>query len=140
MKQMEGVAIRQDLEKRVHLLEEKLKKVEGFIPEATKKYREKLAKVLAEFAPTPEDKERLAKEAALYADRIDITEEITRFDAHLKQLKKATEGKTLDFILQEMMREANTMGNKAQDANISKEVVGMKAELEKIREQIQNVE
>jgi uncharacterized protein (TIGR00255 family) len=140
MKKKEGLAIHEDVDQRAQFLKETVLAVEQLAPQATAKYREKLTKILSEFAPTQEDRERLFKEAALYADRVDITEEVIRFHSHLKQLLDAREGKTLDFILQEMMREVNTMGNKAQDATISPLVVAMKAELEKIREQIQNVE
>ena len=140
MKKNEGFSIQQDVLKRSKFLLLRVQDVEKIAPDATAKYREKLTKVLSDYALTSEDRERLSKEAALFADRLDITEEIIRFHSHLKQLALATEGKTLDFILQEMMREVNTMGNKAQDATISSHVVAMKAELEKIREQIQNVE
>lgn len=146
MKKKEGVAIYQDVFKRVLILETNLKEIEKNAPNATLKYREKISKILSEYCVTPEDKERVIKEAAIFADRVDITEEITRFKSHLVQLNQLANsndpfiGKTVDFLLQELMREVNTMGNKAQDHQISVKVVVMKAELEKIREQIQNVE
>lgn len=89
--------------------------------------------------------ERLLKEVALFADRSDITEEVTRLEAHLEEMKRLfscpdTVGRTLDFTLQEIGREVNTIGSKANDIEISKKVVILKTELEKIREQVQNLE
>jgi uncharacterized protein (TIGR00255 family) len=91
------------------------------------------------------DPNRLAQEAALWADRSDITEEIVRAESHLKQFRSMTEsegpaGRALDFLLQEINREVNTMGSKGGDAHLSQLVVVLKSELEKIREQVQNVE
>ncbi len=91
------------------------------------------------------DSGRLRQELAVYADRCDVTEEVTRLDSHLSQFdrtlnRQGSVGKTLDFLLQEMGREINTIGSKANDADISMHVVKIKAELEKIREQVQNVE
>jgi uncharacterized protein (TIGR00255 family) len=91
------------------------------------------------------DETRLIQEMALFAERIDIAEELTRLNSHINQFYKLTEsqepaGKKLDFLIQEMNREVNTMGSKANDALISQEVVEIKAELEKMREQIQNIE
>jgi uncharacterized protein (TIGR00255 family) len=91
------------------------------------------------------DLPRLNQELALYADRCDITEELVRLDTHMVQFERALQGtepvgKTLDFLLQEMGREVNTIGSKANDAEIRTNVVRMKAELERMREQIQNVE
>jgi uncharacterized protein (TIGR00255 family) len=95
-------------------------------------------------APAPED-ERLVKEIVYYADRSDISEEVTRLESHFAQfdgLATSTEpvGRTLDFLAQEMNREINTIGSKAGDADIAREVVTLKTELEKFREQAQNVE
>ncbi len=91
------------------------------------------------------DANRLNQELAVYADRSDISEELARLDSHLTQFEgglKSREpvGKTLDFLLQEMGREVNTIGSKANDADLAMHVVRMKGELEKIREQVQNVE
>ena len=91
------------------------------------------------------DDERVLKEVALYADRIDITEELTRLESHFGQFTDYTQstspvGRTLDFLSQEMNREVNTIGSKANDPQISRLVVLMKSELEKFREQVQNVE
>jgi len=91
------------------------------------------------------DDEKLVREVAFFADRSDITEEITRFHSHLKQTleRMASDepvGRALDFLMQELFREINTIGSKANDAEIAARVVHVKAELERIREQIQNVE
>jgi len=91
------------------------------------------------------DPNRLAQEAAFLADKSDITEEIVRVESHLRQFQTIMEsggpvGRTLDFLLQELNREINTIGSKAGDARLSQIVVGVKSELEKIREQVQNIE
>ncbi len=91
------------------------------------------------------DPSRLGQELAVYAERCDVTEEITRLGSHLLQFKRALKtrgsvGKTLDFLLQEMGREVNTIGSKANDTEISMHIVKIKGELEKIREQVQNIE
>jgi uncharacterized protein (TIGR00255 family) len=102
----------------------------------------RVEKLLGDVIP---DLPRLNQELAVYADRCDITEELVRLDAHMVQFEQAVQhsepvGKTLDFLLQEMGREVNTIGSKANDSAITSEVVRMKAELERLREQIQNVE
>ncbi len=94
---------------------------------------------------TDEDRERLRKEVVLFADRSDITEELTRLESHFGQFDQCLGnpepvGRTLDFLAQEMNREINTIGSKANDAAIAREVVTLKAEIERIREQAQNVE
>jgi uncharacterized protein (TIGR00255 family) len=93
----------------------------------------------------PIDEGRVATEVAMFADRCDITEEITRFRSHLAQARQMTHGegavgRTLEFIVQELGREANTMGSKANDLEITRAVIAIKGELESLREQIQNVE
>jgi uncharacterized protein (TIGR00255 family) len=93
----------------------------------------------------PLDDERLVKEVVIFADRCDITEELTRLASHLSQFCEQLQahepvGRTLDFLTQEMNREINTVGSKANAAEVSQQVVKMKAELEKIREQVQNIE
>jgi len=102
----------------------------------------RVEKLLGDAIP---DLPRLNQELAIYADRCDITEELVRLDAHMVQFEQAVQhsepvGKTLDFLLQEMGREVNTIGSKANDSAITAEVVRMKAELERLREQVQNVE
>ncbi len=93
-----------------------------------------------------DNEERLLREVCVYAEKIDISEELTRFDSHLKQFaelisgEKEGVGKTLEFVLQEMNREANTIGSKTSDVEVTKSVIAIKSELEKIREQLQNIE
>jgi uncharacterized protein (TIGR00255 family) len=110
--------------------------------EAFDRMKLRVEKLLGETVP---DLPRLNQELASYADRCDITEELVRLDAHMVQFEQAVQqsepvGKTLDFLLQEMGREVNTMGSKANDSAVAAEVVRMKAELERLREQVQNVE
>ena len=110
--------------------------------EAFDRMKLRVEKLLGETIP---DLPRLNQELAIYADRCDITEELVRLDAHMVQFEQAVQhsepvGKTLDFLLQEMGREVNTIGSKANDSAIAAEVVRMKAEMERLREQVQNVE
>lgn len=110
--------------------------------EAFDRMKLRVEKLLGDAIP---DLPRLNQELAIYADRCDITEELVRLDAHMVQFEQAVQhsepvGKTLDFLLQEMGREVNTIGSKANDSAIAAEVVRMKAELERLREQVQNVE
>ena len=93
----------------------------------------------------PVDEGRVAAEVAIFADRCDISEELTRFRSHLAQMRQTLEadgavGRTLEFIVQELGREANTMGSKANDVEVARDVIAIKGELESLREQIQNVE
>ena len=111
------------------------------------RYREQLRERIknAGLPLPPEDDERLQKEIIYFADRSDITEELTRLQSHFKQFDECVRsedpvGRTLDFLAQEMNREVNTIGSKANDSVISREVVLLKTELEKFREQVQNVE
>ena len=110
------------------------------------RYRENLMKRLEECGlPLPLDDERIVKEIALFADRCDVTEEMTRLSSHLDQFEKICEkdepvGRTLDFLCQEIFRELNTTGSKANDAALAQLVVDAKTELEKVREQVQNIE
>jgi uncharacterized protein (TIGR00255 family) len=99
----------------------------------------------SELAGLPIAQERLAQEVALVAERCDVSEELVRLSSHVKQFRAHMKaggavGRTLDFLVQEMNREVNTLGSKANDVQISSEVVALKGELEKIREQVQNVE
>jgi len=110
------------------------------------RHREVLLKRLAEAGlPLPLDDERIIKEIALFADRCDVSEEMTRLESHLNQFEKICDkaepvGRTLDFLCQEIFRELNTTGSKANDAELAQLVVTAKTELEKIREQVQNIE
>ena len=146
MRTREGAALQKDIEQRFGKIGAALERIKKQAPSVTESYREKLQARLkaAGFAVESSD-ERMLRELALFADRSDITEEVTRFDSHIKQarqLMQAAEpvGRSLDFLAQEMFREGNTMGSKANDSGILKDVVALKAELERIREQVQNIE
>jgi uncharacterized protein (TIGR00255 family) len=145
MKKVEGEALTRDLNSRLDHLEKILKEIEQITPDATQKMRQKLQERLAEiFACEKEMQERLLREIALFAERVDVSEEITRFRSHMAQfktmLKEAVVGRKMDFLIQEFGREINTIGSKAMDAKIAHLVVDVKSELEKMREQIQNLE
>ncbi len=151
MKQQEGETLLHDLLDRLAVLQEKIVHIEELSVEGPEKYRQKLSSRIEElFSGNPENEERILREIAIYSERVDITEEIVRFKSHLEQcghllekpLERATEtrGKTLDFLLQELHREINTIGSKASDLTIASHVVTIKSELEKIREQVQNIE
>jgi uncharacterized protein (TIGR00255 family) len=151
MKTTEGTHLAQDLAKRLILLQEAIHYIKEHAKDAPEKYRHKLMARLEEFVSgNLENRERILHEIALFTDRIDMSEEIARFKSHLAQFESLlhqsydprveTRGKTLDFLLQELLRESNTIGSKASDANIAQHVVSIKGELEKIREQVQNIE
>ncbi len=146
MRKREGVAIAKDMQGRIRTLRERRSAVADRSPQSVQdnfdRMRSRVEKLLGS---EPPDVPRLHQELAQYADRGDITEEIVRLDSHMiqfeEQLNRAESvGKTLDFLLQEMGREVNTIGSKANDAEIASQVVHMKAELERIKEQVQNVE
>jgi len=146
MREREGRELRKDLEARLKKLIASSNRIRKEAPNVARHYRKKLMTRLknAEIDLDFSD-ERLLRELAFFADRSDITEETTRFASHVKQvgvLLKSGEpvGRSLDFLAQEMFREVNTMGAKANDGTIVKEVVATKAELERIREQVQNIE
>ena len=147
MRQQEGDHLAADLANRVKAIAKSAARIEKRSPKVVKRYRDNLIERIAGLgadAPAADD-ERLAREVAYFADRCDITEEVTRLGSHFEQFAgfvKSTKpvGRTLDFLSQEMNREINTIGSKANDSEISKEVVKVKAELEKFREQVQNVE
>ncbi len=147
MRQAEGKSLAADLSKRIKSIAKAILRIEKQAPKVVKRYRRNLADRVAEMCgeTVAVDEDRLAREVAYFADRCDISEELTRLQSHFEQFDsfvKATKpvGRTLDFLSQEMNREINTIGSKANDASISKEVVTVKAELEKFREQVQNVE
>ncbi len=146
VRQREGLFLKDDFAARVETLTEGVAQVkslrDGFFEKQLTAARERLARLLAEQAP---DEARLIQEAGILADRLDVTEEITRLQAHLEAFRIELDtagpiGKKLDFMLQEMNREVNTIGSKSRDEQVSRQVVAMKTELEKIREQVQNIE
>lgn len=146
MREKEGRFLARELQKRLDLIVSRLSSIEKLQPRIVERYRGQLhQRIQSSGLELSFDDERLLKEVALFADRCDITEEITRLHSHLKQFQQQLRlrepiGRTLDFLAQEMNREINTIGSKANHAEISQHVVQMKGELEKIREQVQNIE
>ena len=146
MRQVEGEAIHADLEARLGLIERWSREVAQLAPRSVEDYRQRLAERVAELARgLPVEDSRLAQEVAVFAERTDIAEEMTRLASHLEQFRQLMagsepSGRRMDFLVQEMHREVNTTGSKSQHAEISSRVVSMKAEVERIREQVQNVE
>ena len=146
MREIEGEALKNDLLAKIDSVEEMLAKVESEAPRTAAAYQERLYSKLREMlAESDIDQQRILTEAAIFAEKIAIDEETVRLHSHLKQFKEFLEseepvGRKLDFLVQEINREINTIGSKAQDLSITKCVVDMKAEVEKIREQIQNIE
>ncbi len=146
MREREGKHLAKDLIRRLKAMRKQIKEIRGLHPEVVKKYRASLLERIQRAGlPISTDDERLVKEITFFADRADISEELTRVESHLAQFahhlrRHEPVGRTLEFITQEIFRELNTLGAKANDAAISQRVVLCKAELEKIREQIQNLE
>lgn len=146
MRAEEGDFLRKDMIERSRLLEDLRSRVEIAAPDRLKKYHDNLIERLKELAGDCNlDPNRLEQEAVVYADRSDVTEELVRLQSHLKSWEATldeggTIGRKLDFLTQEIYREINTIGSKALDATISALVVEMKVELEKMREQVQNIE
>lgn len=146
MREVEGRALFQDLSSRLDTVEALAQEVAALSPRAVEEYREKLTARIAELVQAGSvDPQRLAQEVALFADRTDVAEESTRLASHLEQFRallaaKEPSGRKMDFLVQEMHREVNTTGSKSQHKEISSRIVALKAELERIREQVQNVE
>ena len=147
MRKREGSHLSKDLVRRMATMRKSTERIRRAAPEMVSRYREQLRERIAKagLEVPPLDDERLVKEVVYFADRSDISEEVTRLESHCKQFDdclKSEEpiGRTLDFLAQEMNREMNTIGSKAADSAISREVVALKAELEKFREQEQNIE
>jgi uncharacterized protein (TIGR00255 family) len=147
MRAREGANLKKDLGGRIATMRKAVARIRKEAPLVQKRYRDQLVERIksAGLEHLQLDEERLLKEVVFFADRSDISEELTRLQSHFQQYDdclKATEpvGRTLDFLAQEMNREINTIGSKANDSLISREVVILKAELEKFREQAQNVE
>jgi uncharacterized protein (TIGR00255 family) len=146
MRAKEGSNLKRDLTKRIKAMRTCLQKVKKLRPRASERYRTNLhARIRKSGIEIPLDDDRLAKEVAFFSERSDFSEEVTRLDSHLGQFMDTLEkdepiGRTLEFLCQEIGRELNTLSAKANDAEISQLVVQTKSELEKVREQIQNVE
>ncbi len=146
MREAEGVNLKKDVLSRAECILQMVQKVEERSPQTVAEYNEKLIARLHEIlGDTTVDEERLLTEAAIFADKVAVAEETVRLRSHFDQFKKLLDsegpiGRKLDFLVQEMNREANTIGSKACDTQIAYLVVDIKAEIEKIREQIQNIE
>jgi uncharacterized protein (TIGR00255 family) len=147
MRVQEGRELANDLEKRIHWMDETLNEVEKLskerIPEERKNLHERIAQLVEDKFVI--DQNRLELEIALIVDKLDVTEECVRFRSHNKFFlealyKNEAAGRKLNFLVQEMNREANTIGSKSSDATIAHLIIGLKEELEKIREQLQNIE
>ncbi|NCA67781.1 MAG: YicC family protein [Clostridia bacterium] len=146
MREKEGKAVRADFECRIKVVKELLATITARAPEIVLMYREKLMQRIKEaIKDVTFDEARLINEVAYFTDRANIDEEITRLGSHIQQFSELVDlgepvGRKLDFLLQEMNREVNTMGSKANDSQLLTCVVELKTELEKLREQIQNIE
>ncbi len=145
MRDAEGEATRLDIVSRLDSVAKSLDDIAARSPQVPLEWQQKLKDRLQRLAEDAVDEQRIAQELALFADRCDISEELSRFQSHLKQLdllfsSKEPVGRQMDFLIQELNRETNTMGSKSNDAELTRNVVAIKAELEKIREQVQNIE
>lgn len=146
MRLREGEALALEISERISQISSRVEKIADRAPFAvaanTERLRERINRLLGE---TPLDEQRLAQEVSILADKMEITEELVRLRSHFRQFQDLMTlsepvGRKLDFLLQELNREVNTIGSKANDAEISADVVELKSELEKVREQVQNVE
>lgn len=146
MRETEGEKLRADILSKADTILEHVAFVESRSPQTVREYHEKLRQRMEELLEnTQVDEQRLLTEAAIFADKVAVDEETVRLRSHISQLREflnADEpiGRKLDFLVQEMNRESNTIGSKAQDVEIAKRVIAIKAEVEKIREQVQNIE
>lgn len=146
MRETEGNKLKEDVLNRAGIILENVAYIEERSPETVLEYNEKLKNRIKDLIGDAQvDEQRLLTEAAIFADKIAVAEETVRLRSHIDQLKEYFEseesiGRKLDFLIQEMNREANTIGSKASDINIARSVINIKSEVEKIREQIQNIE
>lgn len=146
MREREGGRIEKDLRARIDYMKELAEKVDEYSPQTVKDYRDRLYAKIKELVEDREIEEtRLLTEVAIFADKVAVNEETVRLCSHFEEFYKILDsgepaGRRLDFLIQEINREVNTIGSKAQDINIAKIVVTLKGEIEKLREQIQNIE
>lgn len=148
MRRAEGAQLAAFLVERVAAVETRLARVEKRAPIRLKEQHERVTRTVSELIGTAgADPQRIAQEIAILADKLDVAEELDRFRSHLAAFRETAQSKTADpvgkrlgFILQEMVREANTIGSKASDAQIQEDVIAIKEELERIREQVENLE
>ncbi|HEX9019697.1 MAG TPA: YicC/YloC family endoribonuclease [Nitrospirota bacterium] len=147
MRREEGVVLAQDIAGRLDTIDAQIQTISSRAPATVDNARKRMSDTLSRLLNEEPDPVRLAQEIAILAERTDITEELTRLGSHMAQFRsliadseREAVGRKLDFLLQEMGREVNTIASKAMDARISQDVVAIKSELEKIREQAQNIE
>jgi len=146
MREEEGANLKQDFIDRLERMENMVERIAGLAPQIVAAYRERLQKTLGELLSAEEiDQNRIIQETAIYSDRVNFTEEMVRLKSHFAQFHKILEsdepvGRKLDFLIQEMNREINTTASKANNAEAAQIVVDVKSEIEKLREQIQNLE
>ncbi len=146
MRETEGEKMKEDLSSRLDFILSKVEEVEKISPTTTENYRNRLYQKLKDILSDNNiDEQRILTEAAIFSEKIAVDEETVRLRSHISQFRELLEtdepvGRKLDFLVQEMNRESNTIGSKAQDIAITKIVVDVKSEIEKIREQIQNIE
>lgn len=146
MREAEGAKMREDILSRLDYITELVEKIEKKSPETTEKYRKKLFDKISEILnDTNVDEQRILTEAAIFSEKTAVDEETVRLRSHINQCREMLSmneavGRKLDFLIQEFNREANTIGSKCQDIEITKVVVDLKSEIEKIREQVQNIE
>jgi uncharacterized protein (TIGR00255 family) len=145
MRKQEGEALLVDIKERLSQIEKGVQAIEKWAPDVVEHYRERLLKRIHELVPLPADESRILTEVAIFAEKADINEELKRIRSHLQQVAATLQtdepiGRKLDFLVQELNREVNTIGAKANDSRIAAQVVEMKSALEKIKEQVQNIE
>lgn len=146
MRSIEGYNLREDLSTNLSKIEDQISKISSLTENSVKEYRENLFNKISELLDEEKiDKDRMYLEVALMADKADINEELKRFDSHIVQFKSTMDikdciGRKLDFIIQEMNREINTISSKSNDESISVCVIEVKSLIEKLREQVQNIE
>ncbi len=146
MREAEGAALKADVLEKAANIEQMVGKIEQYSPESTEMYRKKLEDKMKEVLESTEiDEQRILLEAAIFSEKTAVDEETVRLRSHIAQLREMLEsekeiGRKIDFLIQEINRETNTIGSKSADIRITRLVVDMKSEIEKIREQIQNIE
>ena len=148
MRRAEGAQLAAFLLERIAAVESRLARIETRAPVRLKEHHERVKRTVSDLIGAPgADPQRIAQEIAILADKLDVAEELDRFRSHLAAFRETAQSKTADpvgkrlgFILQEMVREANTIGSKASDAQIQEDVIAIKEELERIREQVENLE
>ncbi|MBA2874049.1 YicC/YloC family endoribonuclease [Thermaerobacillus caldiproteolyticus] len=145
MRRQEGQALLNDIHEQLAMMTQCVRNIRTWAPEVTEQYRERLMKRIDELVQGAVDETRILTEVAIFAEKADINEELKRIDSHLEQFvdtlhKTEPIGRKLDFLVQELNREINTIGSKANDSRIAAQVVEMKSALEKVKEQVQNIE